>query len=719
MKVLVTGGYGFIGSHLAERFYKEGHKVTVLDNLSTSSPRKITAKHKFIQANCEDESCETYFKSYGFDLVVHCAAQTSVPVSMDHPSRDAEANVVGLVNMLNLATKYKVKKFVFFSSAAVYGDTTNLPINEDAPLNPSSPYGISKMLGETYCEKWASLHKLDTLIFRLSNVYGPGQASSNESGVISKFVAASLKGDGITVYGDGQQTRDYIHVGDVVEAVYRAVISQLTGTYHLSSNTQTTIDELIQTLESIQPFENITYVQEKPGDIRHSRLDNSRIKQKIDWSPRYTVNEGIHATWKHEHEQVDRKQADTIENSSSPTQKNRSFFVRLTENVVLFALFFAAVFFLPSNLIPIDMWLVYILFAGLLFGKYQAMIASFLAVAILSFQQIQNGREFTSLIADNSLLVTFTLYLVIGFVVGYIVDRRKIELAFAEEEKEIAEGKLAFMTSIYEDTREIKEELQTQILYAEDSLGRVYQAVHKLDYLEPEDVFSHAVDTLETLLHHDRFGIYSVSSDGEYLRLVARSNKIGFTLPSSQKTSQTVFEQVLTQQAIVFNTDLQENMPTFAAPIFANGSIIGVVAGYDIPFERLSLYYKNTIDISLRLISEALVRAYTYVEQMRAERYLENTKVLKSTYYSKLIASKEATYQSHQLPYVRLELIGNLDDRDFRQIELLLRSHDYLGQLPDGTFECLLSNTSLSQAEIVQNRLREMGIRTEPVMKGV
>lgn len=719
MKILVTGGYGFIGSHIAERFYKEGHRVTILDNLSKGSKDRVHFKHKSIRADVEDEVCENYFQSQGFDVVVHCAAQTSVPVSVDHPVQDAESNIVGLVNMLHLSSKYRIKKFIFFSSAAVFGETDQLPINEHHTMNPTSPYGMSKMLGELYCEKWNALHGLSTLVFRLSNVYGPGQSRSHESGVIAKFLEASIHNEGIEVYGDGEQTRDYIHVGDVVEAVYRATISQLSGVYHLSSNTQTTLNEVIEEIKHIQPFAGVKYKESKVGDIRHSRLDNKELKKQIDWAPKYTLKEGILHTWKEEYEVANQEEkTPPLEQLRAVTKKSTPG-LRFLENLVLFAIFFAAIWLIPSNLVPVDMWLVYILFAGLLFGKYQAMVASALAVAVISFGQIQNGREFTSLIADNSLIVTFTLYLVIGFLVGYIVDRRKIELAFAEEEKTIAEGKLEFMSGIYQDTREIKDELQNQILYTEDSIGKVYRAVKELDYLEPEDIFSNAIDTLETLLHHNRFGIYSVSPDGNYLRLVARSTLTGFTLPHSQRVENTLYQKVMEQQGVVFNKTLQPETPIFTAPILIGNNVVGIVAGYDVPFERLSLYYKNTIDITMRLISSALIRAYQHVDEVQLERYLPDTHVLRLAYYEKIVASKEKALHTHQLPYIRLRLPKELQPEQLRSIEPLLRSNDYLGQTKDGGYECLLSNITDSQVGIVQKRLQHYGITAMPLVKEV
>ncbi len=720
MKVLVTGGYGFIGSHLAERFYKEGHSVVILDNLSNGDKERVTFKHKSILADCSDEACDAYYKSHRFDMVIHCAAQTSVPVSIQSPTKDTESNVVGLVNMLELSRKYRVKKFVFFSSAAVYGEPTSLPIKETAPLNPSTPYGINKMLGETYCEKWNQLHGLDALVFRLSNVYGPHQELSNESGVISRFVTSSLSNEPITIYGDGEQTRDFIYVGDVVEAVYRSVISNLSGTYNISTNHQTSVRTVMEHLSAIQPFVSLNTAPAVKGDIRDSLLDNTKLKKEIDWAPKYSLKEGLDLTWHKEYESrsEEKKQSTKTSEVVAKIGKSNRFSMRLIENGVLFAIFLALAVLVPTNLVPVDMWLVYILFAGLLFGKYQAMIASVLAVSVIAFTQVQNGRGFTSLIADNSLLVTFSLYLIIGFVVGYIVDRRKIELAYAEEEKVIAEGKLDFMTGIYEDTREIKDELQTQILYAEDSIGKVYQAVKDLDYLEPEDVFSNAIDTLEKLLHHNRFAIYQVSQDGMYLRLMARSTSNVFTLPHNLQTVNTLFGKVIRDQTVTFNKDLQSDTPTFAAPIEVGGKVIGVVAAYDIPFERLSLYYKNTIEITLRLISSALIRAYQHIEEVQAERYVEDTHVLKPFYYEKIIGTKEKARQSHQLPYVRLELPDTVSTAQLKLIEPLLRSNDYLGQRDNGRYECLLSNTTVDQAEIVQKRLRHFNIDSSPVLVG-
>lgn len=223
VKILITGGCGFIGSHVAERFFKEGNEICVIDNLSTGFEKNLTMKHKFYNLNVVDPMCEEIFRTNNIDCVVHLAAQVDVTISNQNAYLDSESNILGLVNMLELSAKYGVKKFIFASSAAVYGDTEALPISENEPSNPLSVYGMNKSLGEYYCQQWKQIYNLETVVLRFANVYGPRQGIKGESGVISKFMQQIMDKQEIVVYGDGQQTRDYIFVEDVVDAIYRSV----------------------------------------------------------------------------------------------------------------------------------------------------------------------------------------------------------------------------------------------------------------------------------------------------------------------------------------------------------------------------------------------------------------------------------------------------------------------------------------------------------------
>ncbi|CAM5666398.1 Nucleoside-diphosphate sugar epimerase OS=Lysinibacillus sphaericus OX=1421 GN=LS41612_19135 PE=4 SV=1 [Lysinibacillus sphaericus] len=194
MNVLVTGGYGFIGSAVARRFFEEGANIYIIDNLSTGHLRNIDFEHKSYLLNVEDEVCEHFFKEVAFDVVIHCAAQTSVQLSIQEPMKDILTNIVGLSQMLFFSSKYKVKHFVFASSAAVYGNSHYPPLEETDVSEPISMYGLNKSIGETYCEKWQRDYRLPTLIYRFANVFEPRQRMQGEAAVIPSMLKSSLEG---------------------------------------------------------------------------------------------------------------------------------------------------------------------------------------------------------------------------------------------------------------------------------------------------------------------------------------------------------------------------------------------------------------------------------------------------------------------------------------------------------------------------------------------
>jgi nucleoside-diphosphate-sugar epimerase len=297
MRVLVTGGCGFIGSFVAERFFKAGDEVYIIDNLSTGNKENVKFKHKFYQLNVEDPMCEEIFLSNRFDVVIHLAAQVNVGTSMENPYLDSQTNVLGLANMLQLSNKYGVKKVVFASSAAVYGLNDDIPLNEDALCDPLSPYGINKWVGELYCKKWTEMFGVDTLCYRFSNVYGPKQGTVGEGGVISIFIKNVIEGQPLQVFGDGEQTRDYIYVEDVSTAIYRGVEYDLKGVYNLSTNKETSVNDFIYSLKKLEEVKKVIYKEPKQGDIKFSRLDNTKIKRDLDWVPLHNFQEGLEKTY--------------------------------------------------------------------------------------------------------------------------------------------------------------------------------------------------------------------------------------------------------------------------------------------------------------------------------------------------------------------------------------------------------------------------------------
>lgn len=298
MRVCVTGGAGFIGSHLVDRLIALGHMVLVIDNLTTGVREFVNPKAVFIEMDVRDANIESIFADFKPQVVFHEAAQTMVPASMENPKMDCDVNLLGLVNILEASRKHKVEHFLMPSSAAVYGDLDTLPLTEDMIGKPTSFYGLTKLTGEGYLRIYEQAFGLKTVCFRYSNVYGPRQGDGGEGGVISIFTRLINEGQGLTIFGDGEQTRDFIYVDDVVEANIKAMNHpELTGVYNISTNTSTSVNKLMSYFKSISNKDlPVYYEAERTGDIRHSRLCNQKAKVDFDFLATVDLERGLRDT---------------------------------------------------------------------------------------------------------------------------------------------------------------------------------------------------------------------------------------------------------------------------------------------------------------------------------------------------------------------------------------------------------------------------------------
>ncbi len=709
MNILITGGYGFIGSFVAERFYKENHSIFIIDNLSTGRKDHISFRHKALIADIKDEKCEAFFKANSIDVVIHCAAQTQVSRSMKDPVEDSSTNILGLINILNLSQKYNVKKFVFCSSAAIYGDSQQLPLKEEEAGNPISPYGLNKWTGELYCHKWEEMYGITSLIYRFSNVYGPRQHMSEESSVITSFTNLIFNERPVTIHGDGEQTRDFIYVGDVAEAIYRGVISQLSGVYNLSTGIEVSINQLVEEMGKLHPIiDRIKYIDSRQGDIRRSILDNTKIKRDLDWVPKYSLGEGLEKVF-HYYEEIG--STPTVVKPKKEHKAKRIPFLSFLENMVLFAIFFGVSSLVTPFVDSVDIWLIYILLAAILFEKTQLVVSAFLAIGVQAYFMATQGRVWTSLFVDNTLLATFTIYLLVGLIVSYKLERGRIELQFTKDELASSQSKYSFLTTIYEDTLQVKEEMKEQILRMEDGIGKIYDSVKELDNLEPEALLNGAIHVLERTLKARHFAIYLVHSTG-YMRLAVKSSDSMFQPSASIKREEgSLIDKAISTKHIYYNTTLSENEPLFVAPIIQHQEVIAVIVCHDVPFNRLTLSYKNMVDVVTRLISNSLARAYEYVNEINTERFIEGTNVLRPHYFQRILENKRKIFKELNIPTVKLEVL-TLDHsiENLQFIGSLLRVNDHLGFDDQGRLCILLSNATIEEAEFVILRLQKKGI---------
>lgn len=298
MKILVTGGAGFIASHVVDRYISQGHQVVVIDNLYSGKVENINPKAKFYQLDITDKNIIDIFKEEKFDILSHHAAQMDVRLSVADPTFDANVNILGGINLYEACVKTNVKKVIFASSGGtVYGEKKDLPSKETDELDPISPYGISKMANEKYLYYYKEAYNLDYTILRYSNVFGPRQNPKGEAGIIAIFIDKMLNNDQTVINGDGTITRDYIYISDAVEVNSLVLNKNLSGIFNVASQTETDINTIFDTLfQKIKPNIQKFNGPAKIGDQKRSLCSIEKLNELCNWSPAVDFTKGIDLT---------------------------------------------------------------------------------------------------------------------------------------------------------------------------------------------------------------------------------------------------------------------------------------------------------------------------------------------------------------------------------------------------------------------------------------
>jgi UDP-glucose 4-epimerase len=298
LKILVTGGAGFIASQIADAFIEEGHQVVILDDLSTGYKKNINLKAKFVKANICEKSLNKLFESEKFDVVNHHAAQMDVRRSVKDPEFDATTNILGTINLLQNCVKYDVKKFMFASTGgAVYGEQDYFPADEKHNQQPKSPYGISKLAVEKYLYFYNSEYKLNYTILRYANIYGPRQNPFGEAGVVAIFSTKLLKGEQPIINGHGKQTRDYVFVGDVVKANVIALKDAASDVYNIGTGIETDVNQLFHYINTIASSKKEEmHGPTAAGEQLRSVITSDKLFNKFGWRPSTKLEDGLKTT---------------------------------------------------------------------------------------------------------------------------------------------------------------------------------------------------------------------------------------------------------------------------------------------------------------------------------------------------------------------------------------------------------------------------------------
>lgn len=307
-RILVTGGAGFIGSHVADRFLAEGWDVTVLDDLSSGREENIAAGVTFVRGDITSPEAHALVRDGRFDVLCHLAAQIDVRRSVADPAYDATKNILGSLNLLEAVRTSGHATRVIFSSTggALYGDFDPPPSGETNSKDPESPYGIAKLAVEYYLAYYGRVHKLDTVALRYGNVYGPRQDPHGEAGVVAIFCTRLRDGKALTIFGDGEQTRDYVYAGDVAAANFAAATTTLPDrgrldarAFNIGTGIETTVNTLAHTLKDVSHSASaIEYAPARPGELARSALNTAKARDVLGWKPVVSLSEGLDNTYR-------------------------------------------------------------------------------------------------------------------------------------------------------------------------------------------------------------------------------------------------------------------------------------------------------------------------------------------------------------------------------------------------------------------------------------
>jgi len=743
LKVLITGSYGGFLTGIASKFVKEGCTVAIIgctpscvliDDFEYSKIEK-TPGCKIYNISPSDSECKEIFEAYRFDIVINISASFAIG-SQD----DSDQYFSGFFNILKLSEKIKVKKFIYISSADIYGNAQSLPVSEDLSPEPVNFRGAGDVISEYCCSKWNKFYGLNTLCLRVSEIYGPGCSAGNDSNggnIISSIISSAYKKKTVEIYAESGSTKDFIYIDDAVEGIYKASINRnCTGIINLSSNTETSTEELLKIISNIKKPKKVFYkiTDGKMREIARMQVSNEKIKRLIEWEPKTALIDGIkktferHAECKKEIVNDERKEKEPADKKELKIKKTSGkTALAVFENIILF-LFFAFLqfggLFLKVKLpdLRIDLLIVYIIIAAALWGQVQAYLAMILSAALFVGVNMFSGVDVITFIYTPENLMQIAVYILVGIITGYTIERRNREVQSWDLNYQSLKNKYMFLLDIYNETKVIKNELQNQIIDTEDSFSTIYEIVREVESLEIERVFSGAVNAIERIMKTNQVSIYTLSSDGasNFMRLKARSLALTDRISNSIKISDfPQIKEVVESKSIYVNKRFEKGIPVMIAPVLDDKKVIAVVSIHDTEFENLTMHYENLFTTVINLITNALKRAYIFEASLKDKRYLSKTRILTAETFEKILTEVKKNKEELNMSYSLLKVLnsGHSYSEVSERIVSCIRENDYIGLSSDGNLYILLSNTNNNYAKIAADRLSSNGISAEPVQE--
>lgn len=715
-KILLVGGLGFLGSHLANRFAQENWKVAILDDGSATSWVELNDNYTIYSYNVASIEVEEIFRVGNIDVVIYL-----IDKSLDVRNRqlvvNAQTNIGGLLNLLQLSSQYQVKHFLYVSSADVFGDLKGIMGEDDVP-QPSQGQGGSHYFQAHCLLNWKRDNGLPATVVRLPQVYGPGQQPA--SGPLARFFTAAVRHKPITVNIAENRPTQLLYVEDAVYGIYDVVDRGYTGDIiHIASDELVAWQEIMTRCQSFMEMPELeNMLQAEREEFWLPQLSNDRSKRELGWKQKHKALENLQAThqWYQDYFQ-------TVHKERVSRYKNRRWQASIKlirpylENIAcVFAVLLISYFQgnTPINQqIGFDICYLYIIFMGTLYGRRQSMLAVIFSVAIFTIGLLSQHGELVSLLYPPTNILHYSTYIFLGVLTGYISDNKNRLIESAEYKLMRSNQRYDFLQETYQKSITVKDKLYKQIVNSDDSIGWLYKIIQQLDSVEVEDIFTQAAVITSQIMNVDNIAIYIMGQDGFYLRQKVRLGEKTRKLAHSLKVSENSYIQTMLDNHRLFvNHGLQSGMPDMAAPIVYEDKVIAIIQIFDMDFEQWSIYQQNLLSVTARMISMSMGKAYKYDASTRSSKYVADTRIMQEAAFRKLQDGyRERQQYQDNVRNVLLELaqqgltLQELDDNLAGKIRL----EDALG-MDNGKVYLLLHDADDKAIELLQKRLQQCGV---------
>lgn len=615
-----------------------------------------------------------------------------------------------LADILALAYEYEVESVYFISTAAaVKGEAAERAADGMA------------LVAEKAVKAWSEWAVVPVTILRLPEVYGPD--SSPKDGLVARTLYASIKKEILPRMDDETTPRDFLYSADAVYGIYRAVARGCQGEeLNLGTGVGLTasafaswikeVTDLPGIYDGAHNFKSFPYVQPV--------LESKAAQHELGWQLKYGRKEALAETWNYIQAKVEADRLEAQKRFRNIRWRTRyKACIPYLENIIGAVLMAGITCWQHGTTInpqtQLDVNFVYIGTMGLLYGKRQAFIAMAISIVIFIAASLARGGEVISLTYVPENILHVTAYLFTAALTGYFADARRFEQESMAWHKRQTAERQNFLRGLYEENLAVKDKLYRQIVNSDDSIGRLYRIIKRLDSIEPENIFNRAAEVTAQILSVDNIAIYVVGADGYYLRQKVRMGKLAARQPRSLRVADYPYLQSLLQEHTVFvNRELVKDTPDLAAPIVHQDNVIAVITIYGLGFEQWSLYQQNLLSITTRLISASMARAYRYEQTVQEKRFVSGTRILQTEEFQKIIKDLE-NRRSLQGDFPVAVLKVDMSSLDYAGLDArlshVIRNEDFVGLGNNGVY-ILLPDAGETVTAMVQERLHGAGVAT-------